>query len=171
MPQRMRHVLPLSAGGPAGGARVLPHEPPGRAREGQGAGAVLRPRPEEGVRVVRVPGRQEVQGLRPQDRLLQAVPVPSLRQRPHQGRAGPLLQRGLDRGRRRRPDGGQGHSGQGGQEDRLRAGGVHRRLPRVLRQLQGGRGHGGAVRSEDVRLREPLDVHRPGLWTWRRSSR
>ena len=112
---------------------------------------------------MRLPGREEVQSIRPQDRILQAVPVPSLRQRPYQGRAGPVVQGRLDGHGSRRPVGGEGPRRQGGQEDRVRAGGVDRGVPRVLRQLQGGRRHGRPVGSQDVRLGEPLHVHGPRI--------
>ena len=63
VPPSVRHVLPVPAGGPSGGAPVLQEEPPLCTREIQGSGALHRARTEEGPRLLHLPQRQEMLGL------------------------------------------------------------------------------------------------------------
>ena len=65
MPQRVRDVLPLPAGGAPGGARVLPQQPSGIHGQDQGPRLPFRVGDEEGLRIVRVPEQQEMHRLRP----------------------------------------------------------------------------------------------------------
>ncbi|MBP5203662.1 MAG: dihydroorotase [Candidatus Methanomethylophilaceae archaeon] len=163
LPGGVRDVLPLPARGPARREAVLQDQPSAFPGQGQGSRASHRPCAEEGARVLRLPQRQALRRLRPSHRILQAVPLPSVCQRPSEGGAGPVLQRGLDRHRERCARGGQGSGREGFGQDSRRIGAVQGGVSRVLRQLPRGRGDVRPVQDTHDGVRERLHVHGPRL--------
>ncbi|MBO4568973.1 MAG: dihydroorotase family protein [Candidatus Methanomethylophilaceae archaeon] len=160
LPRGVRHVLPLPARGPARGEAVLQIQPSPLPRKGEGPGAAQRPCPQERVRVLRIPQRPALRRLRASYGVLQAVPLPSLRQRPSEGGAGPLMQGGLDRDRQRRPRRGEGPGRQGFWQNRGRIGAIEGGVPRVLRQLPRGGRDVRPFQDTHDRVRERVYVHR-----------